>query len=157
MIDGNRTSIGQSEAYESAARHAVAALTPVDWEQLRSLVDQVNARWPACKSDYRAPWDREDEEFDPLAGVVVAFIHDNGLVVPGFNSAAWDGGRDLLNLHGIRNLGPVLGLGEVLGLIASTAEAGGGSEWARTGAFENGFLPSLLERLLDFQPDAGER
>ncbi len=157
MIDGNRTSTGQSESYESAARHAAATLIPAAWAQLRSLVDQVNARWPAGKSDYRAPWDREGEEFDPLAGAVVAFVRDNGLVVPGFDWAAWDGGGDLLNLHGIRNLAPVLGPGEVLGLMTGVVGVEGSSVWALTDAFENGFLPALIARLLDFRPGAGER
>lgn len=157
MIDGSRTSAGQPDSYESATQQAVAALTPAAWAQLRSFVDQVNARWPAGKSDYRAPWDREGEEFDPLAGAVVAFVRDNGLVVPGFDWAAWDGGGDLLNLHGIRNLAPVLGPGEVLGLMTGVVGVEGSSVWALTDAFENGFLPALIARLLDFRPDAGER
>lgn len=157
MIDGNRTSTGQSEAYESATQQAVAVLTPAAWAQLRSLVDQVNVRWPAGKSDYRTPWDREGEEFDPPRGAVEIFIHDNGLVVPGFDWAASDGGRDLLNLYGIRNLAPVLGPGEVLGLMTGVVGVEGSSVWALTDAFENGFLPALLARLLDFRPDAGER
>ncbi|WP_072689827.1 DUF6508 domain-containing protein [Rhodococcus marinonascens] len=91
----------------------------------------------------------------PLIGEAAGFFHDHNLIVAGFDWAAWEGGRDLLNLRGIRNLAPHLGSAEVLGMITSNIGVDRTSAWATGRALEDGSLPPLFERLLDFQPKAG--
>ncbi|WP_433610900.1 DUF6508 domain-containing protein [Prescottella agglutinans] len=156
MIDESRSDTIKSEVVASRAEQAIADLAQDTWAQLRSIVELVNTRWHVDGSNFRAPWDRDSDVPDPLVEEVAGFLHGHGLIVLGVDWTAWDQGRDLLNLYGIRNVAPKLGATEVLGMVGSVVGGDRKATYTLANSLENGSLSPLLERLLDFESKEGE-
>lgn len=145
---------------DPAPRAVLAALTAEDWVQLASMVDRMNAHTGSF-GGWVAPEPIDENSFamgysthGPLIREAYEFAYGHGFVMPGFNWVDWEFGREFnidRDERVIVNASPEA----TLGLIMTFIRGDRFSEGALLEAFDDGTMPKLFARLLDFAPSDG--
>lgn len=141
----------------------IAALAADDWRQLRSLVARMNARegsfggWAAPKPNEVGSFNLGYSVQGELLRESVDFAYRHGFILR-FDWGSWLNGARLLRYGGDPDtpmlavdpstLSPAL----VLALITAICRGDRFSEGTLLTAFDDGSMPKLFTRLLDFEP-----
>ncbi|TJZ76993.1 hypothetical protein FCG67_14120 [Rhodococcus oryzae] len=138
----------------------LAALTSEDWAQLRSLVDRMNAH-SGSFGGWVAPEPIDENSFSmgystmgPLLEESFNFIYDRKLILLGFAWMDWHAGDLLVNGETPPEWS-ALSLEVTLGMITAITRSDRFCEGALLKAFDDGTMPKLFARLLDFAPSDG--
>ncbi|MFD4469669.1 DUF6508 domain-containing protein [Rhodococcus sp. NPDC058505] len=136
-----------------------ASLTPSDWATLREITERVTAHagpfaeWVPPKRIGDNSFEIGYSSWGSLAGEVVRAVYDLGLVVP----FAWPQWEDAQRLLAPATFDPdTLTWPQTVGLLTLLLRQDRFSDGTVAEAFEDGALPKLLVRLLDFAPTRGE-
>lgn len=144
------------------ASERLGALTGADWDELRGLVDRVDAH-DGAYGEWARPKKNEDGTVSfgyavngPLISDVVRFLYGKDLLLNGFIWPEWDEGQRAI---GDKDVATVAQSSpeDALRYITFMLRADRFSEGALLGFFGDGLMPAVLRRALDFAPDTDRR
>ncbi|WP_147290699.1 DUF6508 domain-containing protein [Rhodococcus gordoniae] len=123
---------------------AIDAMTPRDWEELRSLVSNLDSYSSSCARDDTAAAEASADL--SVVGWAWDFLHDRGLIVP-FDWPSWEG-KAVLELSDPRPIGHA-SAADCLRYLTVSVRADRYVVGAFESYVEDGLMGSLLRRLLE--------
>ncbi|MDG3012273.1 hypothetical protein G4X40_19210 [Rhodococcus sp. D2-41] len=158
MTHDTRQEVDPFAGLTRSPERVVAELTSVDWADLQSLVERVNAHSGAFGSFQPAEqigenhWATGYPVHNELVREATQFVYERQLVLLGLNWTEWDEGQRRYQRGEFIDEIAQLDLREVLAYITMLIRADRFSEGALLDAFDRRVMPALLNRLLDFKP-----